>query len=102
MKKEANTSERGDTLMDLLGLEVLGPIKRTLELWGANGGGDFAETAETALYGLRDAYILAEDNLKAICTMIEHDIGPLQIKAPWGESFLNRRTYEKVFLQENV
>ncbi|MHB9097121.1 MAG: hypothetical protein ACYC5X_04780 [Syntrophales bacterium] len=100
-KKNEKLSEDGEALSDVLTLEVLGPIKRTLELWdNENCGG--AEVAEAALYGLRDAYILAADNLKAICNTLERDIGNLQIDAPWGPSFLDRRTYEKAFLQENA
>ena len=88
----------GEFLIDVLTLEVLGPIKRTLELWDDNNAG--GEGEEAALYGLRDAYILAADNLKAICNTIERDIGKLQINAPWGQSFLDRRTYKKAFIEK--
>jgi len=94
--------EEGECLSDIFALEVLGPFQRTLELWDAHNCGG-AETAEAALYGLRDAYILAHDNLEKICNIIERDIGKLQIDAPWGaSSFLDRRTYKKAFLQKTA
>jgi hypothetical protein len=97
-KKQFN----GEALSDVLTLEVLGPIKRTLELWDAENCGGAEGTAEAALYGLRDAYILAADNLEKICCTIERDIGNLQIAAPWGKSFSDRRTYEKALLDVNA
>jgi hypothetical protein len=88
-----------EEIIDVLSLEVLGPIKRTLELWDANNCGATEGTESAALYGLRDACILATENLKAICKTVERDIGKVQIYAPWGRSFLDRRTYEEAFLQ---
>jgi len=98
-EKEEKISQYGEHLYDVLTLEVLGPLQRTIELWDANNCGETKETV-AALYGMRDAYILAHENVEAICDVIERDIGKLQIDAPWGKSFLDRRTYEKAFIVE--
>ena len=105
-REDVNQDEKefdGDALSDVLSQEVLGPIKRTLELWDAHNCGGDDDTGGAALYGLRDAYILAAENMRAICDTIKRDIGDLQIDAPWGEnSFLERRSYKKAFLRKSA
>jgi hypothetical protein len=99
MEKEGDIEQTsGEDLIDVLSLEVLGPLRRALSLWDAGGcgpgGGD--------LYAIRDAYILAERHLDAICEVIERDVGNLKIVAPWGESILEDRKCEKAFIRKNV
>lgn len=83
----------GEFLSDVLSLEVLGPLKRALELWDGGSGGDTDE-----MYAIRDAYLLAKDNMNAVCDVIQRDIGHLRIDAAWGRSFLEKRSYEKAFI----
>jgi hypothetical protein len=87
----------GESLIDVLSLEVLGPLSRTLHLLDSEYGPDNDD-----FYALRDAYILAMQHLGAICDVIERDVGDLQIVAPWGKSILENRTYKRAFIEKGV
>jgi len=90
---EAPDQTMGESLIDVLSLEVLGPLSRALYLMDSD-----QQRPENAFYVLRDACILARQHLDAICDVIGRDIGDVQIVATWGNDILNNRTYDKAFI----
>lgn len=85
----------GESLIDVLSLEVLGPLKRALRLWEADCG-----RGDDDFYAMRDACILADQHLDAICEVIKRDVGDVQVVAPWGKDILQNRTYRRAFIRD--